>query len=459
MRFENLRRRGPLGEAAAALVTRVLESVDPFRLLREQVRREENRLWIQGDIYDLGRYERVFVVGGGKASGRMAEAVEEILGETLTAGIVVVKDGHAVPTRKVRLVEASHPLPDERGGEGTREILALVEGATSRDLVLCLLSGGASALLELPPPGVSLEDLRRLNGLLLRSGATIQEINALRKHLSRIKGGQLAHRVSPATLITLVLSDVVGDPLDVIGSGPTVPDTATFQDAMRVIERYDLLEETPPSILRYLEEGGKGKVPETPKEGEPFFSRGRVYILGNNATAVRAAEEQARKLGFRSLLLTTYLEGEAREVGRVLAAVAREVRTTGNPVEPPACLLAGGETTVTLRGEGMGGRNQELALSAALSLAALPGILLLSFGTDGGDGPTPAAGAFVDGETVRQGEERGLSAGEHLERNDSYPFFKALDSLIITGPTYTNVNDLVLILVSGKRRGSESAQP
>ncbi len=441
---------------ACKLQQAALAAVEPAATVQRHVRRERDTLTVADRRYDLRDYERVFVVGGGKAAVPMATAVADILGNRLTSGVVVTKYGHAIsqsPIPNLQILEAGHPVPDENSTRGAQAIADCAARATERDLVLCLISGGGSALLTLPVPGLALADLQALTGALLRSGATINELNTVRKHLSRVKGGNLARLVAPATLVTLILSDVVGDPLDVIASGPTVPDPTTVADARAVLERHG-------------NPWGFGKPQgfefhETPKPGDPAFERVQNVVVGSNRLAALAAVEKARQLGFNALLLSTYVEGEAREVAKVAAALAKGVRAHGDPLPPPACLVWGGETTVTMRGEGKGGRNQELALAAALALDGWPGVLVMALATDGTDGPTDGAGAIVTGETVARAQALGLDPRAALEANDSYPFFDRLGKapplsspphpqgggLIRTGPTGTNVNDLLFILV------------
>ena len=436
-----------LRAVATELQNAALAAVEPAAAVRRHVRCEGDSLRVADQRYDLRDYERVFVVGGGKAAVPMATAIAGILGERLAGGVIVTKYGHTILQSSIpnlQIVEAGHPVPDENSVRGAQAIADLAGQATERDLVLCLISGGGSALLTLPVTGLTLADLQTLTDALLRSGATIHELNTVRKHWSRIKGGNLARLVAPARLVTLVLSDVVGDPLDVIASGPTVPDPTTVADAQAVLERYGnpwgfgkpqgFYEE----ILR-----------ETPKPGDPIFERVQHTIVGSNRLAALAAVEQARQLGFNAQLLSTYVEGEAREVAKVAAALAKGIRAYGDPLPPPACLVWGGETTVTIRGEGKGGRNQELALAAALALDGWPGILVMALATDGTDGPTDGAGAVVTGETVSRSRALGLDPRAALEVNDSYPFFDALGDLIRTGPTGTNVNDLLFVLVGG----------
>lgn len=442
------------GATITQIMASALAAVEPAAAVRRFVQREGNTLRVGERNFDLRAIERVFVVGAGKAGAPMARAAAELLGERLSGGLVVVKDGHletgpnafAAPTRSaVRLVEASHPLPDARGVAAAAEMVALLQDVTARDLVLALISGGGSALLSLPVAGVSLADMQALTGALLASGATIGEINTLRKHLDLLKGGGLARLAHPAALAALVLSDVVGSPLDSIASGPTVPDESSFADALAVLKRYDLLQQAPPAVLAHLHAGQRGAVPETPKPGHALFARTSTILVGSNAQAAEGAAHAARAAGLQTLLLTTYLEGEAREAGRLLAAVLREQALHNRPLSRPCCLIAGGETTVTLRGDGRGGRNQELALAAALALHGLERVALVALASDGGDGPTDAAGAVATGATLARGRAQGLDAQAHLARNDAYPFFAALDDLLRPGPTATNVNDLIFL--------------
>ncbi len=425
-----------------------LRAVDPRAAVRAKVGLEEGRLRVEEMELDLASLEQVYVVGAGKASAAMAQAVEAILGDRITRGVVSVKVGHGVPLEYVAVREASHPVPDDAGCRAAKEILDLVSEAGPKDLVIVLLSGGGSALLPLPVEGVSLEDKQETTRVLLGCGATIHEINTIRKHLSRVKGGRLAAAAAPARVLSLIVSDVIGDDLDVIASGPTVPDSSTFGDCLEIVERYGIRSSLPGAVLDHLEAGAAGRVPETPKRSDPCFRNVRNVIVAGNRAAVEAGAEAAADLGYRSLILSTMVDGEAREVARVLAAVAKEVRKHRRPSEPPACILAGGETTVTLRGKGKGGRNQELALAAALSLDGWKGVGLLSGGTDGTDGPTDAAGAWVDGTTLPRARESGLDARRHLAENNAYPFFARLDDLLVTGPTLTNVMDLQLIMVA-----------
>jgi glycerate 2-kinase len=440
----------PHRETIQAVQAAALAAVDPGDAVRRHVRREGEWLVVAGQTYDLAAFDRVWVVGGGKAATAMAAALYDLLGARLSGGLVVTKYGHTDPvldTGPVEVVEAGHPLPDAAGVVGARRIAALLAGATERSLVLAPISGGGSALLTLPAEGLSLADLQATTDLLLRCGATIVELNAVRKHLSAIKGGGLARLAAPAPVVSLILSDVVGDPLETIASGPTAPDPSTFAGTWAVLARYDLVEQVPAAVRARLRAGLGAEIPDTPKPGDPLFERIQNVVIGSNRLAAEAAVEAARARGLNALLLSTFVEGEAREVARVAAALAKEVVRYDRPVPRPACLLWGGETTVTVRGKGKGGRNQELALAAALALEGWLGVVLVALGTDGTDGPTDAAGAVATGQTVARARALGLDAAAHLADNDAYPFFDALDDLVHTGPTGTNVNDLLFLFV------------
>ncbi|HLE13279.1 MAG TPA: glycerate kinase [Anaerolineales bacterium] len=425
-----------------------LEAVDPTQAVRNTIGLEGNLLRIQQETYLLNRDRRVVLIGAGKAGAPMAQAVVEVLGDDIDAGMVIVKDGYlgdAPNYGPVTLVEAGHPIPDLRGIAGARRITQLLKGLSAEDLVVCLISGGGSALLLSPVEGVSLTAMQDLTAHLLSCGASIQEINTLRKHLDQVKGGQLAKLAAPARLVSLILSDVVGDSVDSIASGPTAPDPTTFQEALSILERYGLVNTVSPAIIEHLQRGVIGEILETPKPGDPLFNRVQNVIIASNLQAAQAAIQQAQVEGFHTALLSTYIQGEARQAGKFLSAIARQIALTGDPVPRPACLVAGGETTVTLQGDGLGGRNQELALSAAIDLAGIPEVMLVTLATDGGDGPTDAAGAVVTGETFARASEMGLDHFNYLTRNDAYRFFDPLGDLIRCGPTCTNVNDLAFI--------------
>lgn len=423
-----------------------LDAVDPYKAVHSHVTREGRFLNVGTHRYDLQEVERVIVVGAGKASARMAVAIEEILGDLISDGLINVKYGHGEPLRKITVWEAGHPVPDQAGIEGARRLLTLVKDANERDLVICLISGGGSSLLPQPTSGIDLLSKQETTRALLESGATIHQVNAVRKHISDIKGGRLAQAAAPARVVSLLLSDVIGDDLDVIASGPTVPDTTTFASALDVLDRYDLTGRVPVNVLSHLRAGVRGDNPETPKPGDAVFNNVVNVIIANNAGAINAAAEKAHSLGYKPLVLSSFIQGEAREVARVMAAIAREIAVTGRPIARPACVIAGGETTVTLKGTGAGGRNQELALQASLDIENIENILILASGTDGTDGPTDAAGAIASGKTLAVARELGLSARDYLANNDSYHFFKAIGDLVMTGPTGTNVMDIILIL-------------
>ena len=424
-----------------------LTAANPYDAVNRQVIRKGDTLTVAGEPYDLSSYRNVYVVGAGKAAAKMASAVEELLRDHISSGIVIVKYGHKLPLSLVEIIDAGHPLPDEAGVAGTTRIIDLLRRATEGDLVVLLLSGGGSALLPCPVDEITLEDKIRTTQTLLDCGATIHEVNTVRKHISKIKGGRLARLAYPATLVSLILSDVVGDSLDVIASGPTVPDSSSFADCLRVIARYKLEEKIPPRVRAFLESGARGEVEETPKAEDPIFQKVRNVIVGNNRTALDAARLKAEELGYNTLLLSNRMEGEAKVVAAAHAAIAMEIITTGNPVGRPACVLSGGETTVTVRGKGLGGRNQEFALAAAAAIDGAEGVVILSGGTDGTDGPTDAAGGVIDGTTLQRGRDKGLDAADFLRRNDSHTFLRAVGDLLVTGPTFTNVMDLRLVLI------------
>jgi glycerate-2-kinase len=436
-------------EIALDVIEQVRNSVDPRRIIRSKVVLRKDQLSIDGNTFDLNAFKKIFVLGGGKASGSMAEGLEEVLGDRIEEGLVVVPRGteNRHRTSRIKVQGASHPLPDESSVEAAKRLMELADRAEEDDLVLCPVSGGGSSLMALPREGVSLSDKQKVTELLLKSGATINEINAVRKHLSSFKGGQLAKRLYPATVVSLLLSDVVGDRLDVIASGPTVTDSTTFGDAISVLKRYDLWERAPETIRRVLYDGSEGRIPETPKSGDATFQRVHNIIIGNNRLACSAAVEALRRRKLKTLFLTSFLEGEARGVGFMLGALAREIASSGNPLQPPLGIVVGGETTVTVTGGGRGGRNQEIALGAALKIDGLDNAVIASISTDGIDGVTEAAGAMVDGETIQRSKRLGLDAREYLKNNDSFAFFSKLGGcLIYTGLTGTNVNDLTILI-------------
>ena len=433
---------------ACLILDGALKAVDPVEAVLNALSLEGDILSYEGGSVDLSKTKKIIVVGGGKAGGLMAKAVEALLGKRITSGYVNVLKGteDAVRTGRVSLKGAAHPIPDHEGVKGVDRMFDLTNGLTKQDLVITLMSGGGSALMPYPAPGINLEDMRKLTSILLRAGVTINELNAVRKHISGFKGGQFARHVYPARMINLLLSDVIGDPIDTIASGPTSPDESSFMDARGVVVKYGLLDEIPENVLTRLNAGMNGMCPETPKHGDPIFENVSNLVIANNYMAAKAASEAAEGLGYNSLILSTHIEGEARQVGVMFAGIAREEQTRGLPVPRPAAIIIGGETTVTVKGEGKGGRNQEVALGSIRKMSGLSA-LIATLGTDGIDGPTDAAGAIVDGESLTRALELGLNPDVFLDGNDSYSFFKPMNDQIMTGPTGTNVNDLTVILV------------
>jgi glycerate-2-kinase len=429
-----------------------IDAVDPYDAVMKAMRVEDNRVHAAGGTYDLGVFSRILVVGAGKATARMALAIEDLIGDRISQGLIIVKEGHTAPLRIIEQVEASHPIPDESGVRGTMRMMDLVKSANEQTLVLCLFSGGASALLVAPVEGLTLQDKQEVTTLLLKAGASIDELNAVRKHLSAVKGGRFAKAACPAQIMALILSDVIGDRLDVIASGPTAQDMTTYADALAVIDKYGLQKNIPPRVTAFLERGNSGHEPETVKSGDACLHKTRNVIIGGITSALAAAKDNARQLGIASDILTSELQGEARDAARFLARAAQKTWDELKPGER-RCLLSGGETTVTVHGTGKGGRNQELALAFAIETAGTPGVTLLSAGTDGTDGPTDAAGAIVDGSTAQRARELGVHPESYLGNNDSYTFFSKLDALdhekhlLVTGPTGTNVMDIQIILI------------
>ncbi len=436
-------RKLALGALEAAL-----EAADPIEVVKSAIAVEDSNLLVSQHKFNLSIFENIYVVGGGKASGKMAEALESRLGNRISEGLINVPyNSGPYSTKIISLQEASHPIPDKAGMEGAKRILELVGQAEKNDLVICLISGGGSSLMPLPRGEITLEDKRQVTNALLKSGATINEFNTVRKHISALKGGWLAKNAYPATIINLILSDVIGDPLDFIASGPTVPDSTTFGDAIEVLRRYNLWKTTPQSVKTLLVNGQKGLREETPKNEDKVFKKAYNAVVGNNRSATSAACSSFRSSGLQALLLTSFLEGEARHVGTMLAAITKEVVASGSPLPSPCGIVVGGETTVTVVGDGKGGRNQEIALSAALKISGMGGIAIASLSTDGFDGPTEAAGALADGQTLSRSLELEMVAKNFIDRNDSFSFFSELNDAIFTGFTGTNVNDVSVIVV------------
>ena len=434
------------------IFAKAVSAVDPSKRLGEMIRIDKECLSIKKEdhsekTFDLSAFKRIFLIGTGKASASMAQAIENIFGERITKGLITTKYGHTLPLKKTEMIEAGHPVPDQNGIKGSKKIQALLRESGPNDLVIFILSGGGSALLPLPAQGITLEEKQEVTQLILDCGADIHEINTIRKHISQIKGGLLAQWVSPSTMIGFILSDVVGDQLDVIGSGPTVPDSSTFKEAWSILEKYDLTKEIASSIKNHLLSGIEGKIGETPKREDGVFEKVYNFLIGSNILALRAAEKEASSLGFNTLILSSSIVGETKEAARFHAAIAKEVISSGNPVPRPSCIISGGETTVTLKGHGLGGRNQEFALAGAIEINGLEKVVLLSGGTDGTDGPTDASGAIADHTTIQRAKSLGLDSKKYLENNDAYPFFKKLGDLLFTGPTHTNVMDVRIFLV------------
>ena len=422
-----------------------VESVKPDNLINRYVSVSNDTLRIENLLFKLSEIKNIYVVGAGKASAMMAQATETILKSKITAGHIVTKYHHSVPLTYIKTTEAGHPVPDENGIKGTEQILSIVQNAGKEDLVICLISGGGSALLADVPDGCTLADLKSLNSILLKSGATINEMNCIRKHLSNVKGGQLAKAASPARVVSLILSDVIGDPLDVIASGPTAPDPGTFAEALAIVDKYKLRTEMPDQIIKILMEGYEHLRPETLKESDEILKQTSNLIIGTNKLALSTAKEKAESFGYETSVITNTLEGDVEDVAQYLVQLAKNTQL-GNYGEK-ICLLFSGEPTVKVIGNGLGGRNQHLALICANLLQDVPGITLLSGGTDGSDGPTDAAGAVADSSTSLNAIARNLDIESFIRTNDAYHFFKAEGGLLVTGPTQTNVMDLMVILI------------
>jgi len=438
-------------ESAAEIFNAGLQAVDPYKAVSLHTERTR-------EVFRDGNFRRLLVTGFGKAACPMLKALEDSIGDIIDAGIVITKYGHYEKKSpehrtqntdsKIKIYEAAHPVPDENGVRGTDELITMLRGADEHTLVMCLVSGGGSALLVSPYDGITLNEKQEITQLLLKAGAGINDLNCVRKHISKVKGGRLAEIAYPAKVISLILSDVIGDNLDVIASGPTSPDSATYNDALDVIRKYGLHDKVPRTIMDVLSQGAAGLLPDTPKEGNVIFRKTENIIIGSNRIALDAARQKAEETGYDTEIISAGLTGEAREVAKWLAEKSR--RRGGEEVQKgrrPSCLIAGGETTVTVKGNGLGGRNTEMALAFALEIDGVDGITFLSAGTDGTDGPTDAAGAIVNGETIRKARAAGLDPFEYLNNNDSYNFFKKADGLIITGPTGTNVMDLQIVLL------------
>ena len=426
-----------------AIFKAALDAVDPYAAVKNHIDRVRTICREEG-------LTKIYVVGLGKAAYPMTRALVDAMRDRIAGGVVVTKYGHAPDgplSENIAIYEAGHPVPDENGVTGAGRAVELLRGADRETLVVCLISGGGSALFVAPAEGLSLDDKQVMTRILLKGGADIVELNTVRKHLSRVKAGRLAEAASPARVLSLILSDVIGDPLDFIASGPTSPDTTTWADALAIVTRYDTAEEMPQKIRQLLRDGSEGKIPDTPKKGNPLFDRVENIIIGSNRIATEAARKKAQRLGYEPVVLTTELHGEARDAALWLYRQVLESQSCLASGRKRICLIAGGETTVTVRGKGLGGRNTEMALAFAMAIEGTSGITFLSAGTDGTDGPTDAAGAFADGETIPKARALGLDAQSFLDDNDSYHFFEKTGGLFKTGPTGTNVMDLQIILI------------
>ncbi len=424
-----------------------LQSADPQEAVKRFLSVEAGCLHLGDRDHDLDKFRNIYVVGGGKAAAAMGLAVENILGQRLSGGIVVVKYGHGIALQAIEVVEAGHPVPDEAGLRGAARLVEFLRRADEHDLVLFLLSGGASALLPCPAAGLTLVDKQATTQLLLRSGASIRHVNAIRKHLSKLKGGRAAHLAAPSNVVTLALSDVVGDSPEDIGSGPTAADSSTYAQCLEILGRHRLRDKIPATVLQHLERGFRGELDETPKPSSKIFEKVQNIIVGTNQRALAAAKQRAQSLGYNTLILSSSVEGESRCIAAEHVELIRRIKNNLGPIALPACVLSGGETTVTVKGDGLGGRNLEYALAAALEIDGIDGVVALSAGTDGTDGPTDAAGGIVDGSTIERARDKSLDAAEYLQRNDSYHLLQSTGDLLKTGPTRTNVMDLQVLLM------------
>ncbi|MFA5519354.1 MAG: glycerate kinase [Spirochaetota bacterium] len=433
------------------IYTAGIEAVNPFKAINAHVKIHENNLKIfdknrEIKSFNLEKFNRILVVGAGKATSAMAKAIEDMLGNRITSGSICVKHGHVTELKKIEQIEASHPIPDNEGLRGAEKIYNIIKGADEKDLIISLISGGGSALMPLPQSSIKLKDKQKTTDMLIKSGATIHEINSVRKHLSRLKGGNMARASYPTSVINLMISDVVGDDMDVIASGPFVPDTSDFKSALHVLHKYGLRKSVPLPVSIYLEEGAAGTHPENPGSDDHIFSNVTNIIIASNFLALKAAHEQAKALGYNSIILSSLIEGDTADTADWHCRIAREIALTGNPLARPACIISGGETTVKVKGSGKGGRNMEFAMHAAKGISGLEKMLIASVGTDGNDGPTDAAGAFSTGNTLKRIKNMSLNINNFIIDNNSYELFKTLGDLIITGPTNTNVMDIRIIL-------------
>jgi glycerate 2-kinase len=432
---------------AEAIFRAGLTAADPGELVKKELRLAGRDLVVGEELYSLDRVQSIYLLGAGKAAGRMARGAEAVLGPRITGGMIILPHGTPPDHRGAEFRFGAHPIPDQSGVQATEDLLEIVGRAGEDDLVIMLLSGGGSALLTAPPVGISLEGLRIISRVLLKCGASIGELNTIRKHLSRIKGGGLARFLYPTQVVTLILSDVVGDDPAVIASGPTAPDPTTFRNCLDILDRYGIRDLVPSRIRERLVRGRGGMIPETPDGSDPIFRNVRNIVIGNNRIALMGAAEKSRELGYNPVILSDRVTGDTRRSAQSHCALAAAIISPPGEKRKPLCLLSGGETTVVVKGSGQGGRNTEFVLACSREIAGRKGITILSGGTDGIDGETPSAGAFCDGTTLARGEELSLDAEDFLDRNDSYTYFQALGDIFITGPTGTNVMDIRIILL------------
>ncbi|WP_029520761.1 glycerate kinase [Persephonella sp. IF05-L8] len=429
-----------LRQMAVEIFLYAIENVKPKNLIPETLKISNNKLIISQDTYQLP--EKIYIFGSGKASIEMAKVLENILGDKIVNGLVVCN--YYEPLRKIKVIQGGHPVPNENSLKGAEELINSLKNLNKNDFFIYLLSGGSSALIEKPIPPITLEDLKKLTNILLSYSVPIEEINIIRKHISMIKGGRLAS-YTKARGIVLVISDVIGDDLFTIGSAPMYYDTSTFEDAYNVLKKYNLMDKIPETVLQVILKGLKGEIPDTPKSENPNIKH---YIIGSNLIALQKAKQKAEEK-IPAYILTSQLKGEAREVAKAVTAIGKEIKKSGNPFRPPVCILSGGETTVTVRGNGKGGRNQEFCLSALQEIKNIDNIVLLSGGTDGIDGNSDAAGAVIDKNSYEKAKQLNLNIDEYLNNNNSYNFFKQTGDLIITGATGTNVMDISILIVGG----------
>jgi hydroxypyruvate reductase len=432
-----------MNKELAQIFNAAVQAVQPAQLIEKHLKLYDEKIQLGEEIMPVDTVRNFFVAGAGKATAAMSAEVEKILGHRIEDGAVAIKTGHNLRLKYVRQIEAGHPLPDNNSVVAANEIAALIKRAHRSDVIIFLLSGGASSLMTDLPYGCTLEEIHQVFDLLLKSGASIHEMNTVRKHLSEIKGGQLIRHTNGAIVVTFIISDVIGNDLSIIGSGPTVPDPSTFDDAYSILSQYGLLEKTPTSVLNHLEKGRTKIIADTPKPGDKLFDRTRTYIIGDNSIALWAAAEEAKRLGYEPEIITGSMHGDAEVAAKEWAAKA-----AAHDRDKKYCLIAGGETTVKVKGSGKGGRSQQFALTAAVALQNDRHLSLLAGGTDGTDGPTDAAGAIVDGGTIAEAKSKGLEAETYLSNNDAYTFFEKAGGLLKTGPTQTNVMDIVITLIN-----------